>query len=160
MQDCGGGSGGGSRGGPVASFTRTTSSHSSLQRHVPIPNRMQLVRIRALYLTLGAITPRVMHVCAFIRIVATVIDYFFTICHCLLSTIFTYHCLAPVLAGKNEHRLILFAGKSEHHLDLVTCVSFRRIFTFTGHRSKYFRERAHAASVTYAHTHTHGHNQL
>ena len=49
-QDCGGGSGGGSRGGPVASFTRTISSHSSLQRHAPIPNRMQLVRISVLYL--------------------------------------------------------------------------------------------------------------
>ena len=51
---CGGGSGGGSRGGPVANFTRTTSNRSSLQRHAlrhaPIPNRMQLVRISALYL--------------------------------------------------------------------------------------------------------------
>ena len=28
-------------------------------------------------------------------------------------------------------------------------------FTFTGHRSKYIRERAHAVSVTYAHTYTH-----
>ena len=40
--------------GPVASFTQTTSRHSSLQRqaprHAPIPNRMQLVRISALYL--------------------------------------------------------------------------------------------------------------
>ena len=38
-----------------------------------------------------------------------------TACHRL----FTYHCLAPVLAEKNEHRLVLFAGKTEHHLDLV-----------------------------------------
>ena len=90
--------------------------------------------------------------CAIFRIVATIIDYFsllVTACHRLL----TYHCPAPVLAGKNEHRLVLFAGKSEHHLDLVnTCFTP----TFTGHRSKYIRERAHAASVsvTYVCTHT------
>ena len=90
--------------------------------------------------------------CAIFRIVATVIDYFsllVTACHRLL----TYHCLASVLAGKNEHRFVLFAGKSEHHLDLVnTCFTP----TFTGHRSKYIRERAHAASVsvTYVRTHT------
>ena len=53
--------------------------------------------------------------CAIFRIVAAVIDYFsllVTACHRL----FTYHCLAPVLA---EHCLVLFAGKSEHHLNLV-----------------------------------------
>ena len=27
--------------------------------------------------------------------------------------------LTPVIAGKNEHRLVLFAGKSKHHLELV-----------------------------------------
>ena len=46
------------------------------------------------------------------------VDYFsllVTACH----RPFTYHCLVPVLAGKNEHRLVLFAGKREHHLDLV-----------------------------------------
>ena len=122
--------GGGSRGGPVASFTRTTSRHSSLQR-------------QALVMRLSPVGT---DQCAIFRIVATVIDYFsllVTACHRLC----TYHCLAPVLAGKNEHRLVLFAGKSEHHLDLVnTC------FTFMGHRSKYIRERAHAASVSVAYT--------
>ena len=39
----GGGSGGGSRGGPVGSFARTSLSHSSLQRHAPVPKSMQLV---------------------------------------------------------------------------------------------------------------------
>ena len=96
--------------------------------------------------------------CAIFRIVATVIYYFslfVTACHRL----FTYHCLAPVLAGKNEHRLVLFAGKSEHHLDLVNTCFTPTNFMFTGHRSKYIRERAHAASVsvsvsvTYVRTH-------
>ena len=97
--------------------------------------------------------------CTIFRIVATV-DYFsllVTACHRL----FTYHCLAPVLAGKNEHRLVLFAVKSEHHLDLVnTCFTLTNFYVSRVHRAKYIRERAHAASVTYAHTHTHGHNQL
>ena len=135
--------GGGSLGGPVASFTRTTSRHSSLQRQAPCA-----------YPQSHAVGT---DQCAIFRIVATVIDYFsllVTACHQL----FTYHCLAPVLAGKNEHRLVLFAGKSEHHLDLVN-TRFTPT-TFTGHRSKYVRERAHAASVSvtnvrmYAHTHT------
>ena len=139
--------GGGSLGGPVASFTRTTSRHSSLQRQAPCA-----------YPQSHAVGT---DQCAIFRIVATVIDYFsllVTACHQL----FTYHCLAPVLAGKNEHRLVLFARKSEHHLDPVN-TRFTPT-TFTGHRSKYIRERAHAASVsvtnvrTYAHTH--GHNQL
>ena len=43
--------------------------------------------------------------CAIFRILAAVIDYMY------LSL--------PVIAGKNEHRLVLFAGKSKHHLDLV-----------------------------------------
>ena len=86
---------------------RTTSRHSSLQRQAPCA-----------YPQSHAVGT---DQCAIFRIVATVIDYFsllVTACHRLL----TYHCLAPVLAGKNEHRLVLFAGKSEHHLDLVnTC---------------------------------------
>ena len=45
----------------------------------------------------------------------TVIDYF----QYLSLPVIAYHCLAPVLAEKNEHRLVLFSGKSEHHLDLV-----------------------------------------
>ena len=96
--------GGGSRGGPVASFTRTTSRHSLLQSQAPYA-----------YPQSHAVGT---DQCAIFRIVATSIDYFsllVTACHRL----FTYHCLAPVLAGKNEHRLVLFAGKSEHHLDLV-----------------------------------------
>ena len=43
--------------------------------------------------------------CAIFRMLATVIDYFsllVTACHRL----FTYHCPAPVIAGKNEHRLV------------------------------------------------------
>ena len=89
--------GGGSLGGPVASFTQTTSRHSSLQRQAPCA-----------YPQSHAVGT---DQCAIFRIVATVIDYFsllVTACHQL----FTYHCLAPVLAGKNEHRLVLFAGKS------------------------------------------------
>ena len=110
---CCGGSGGGSQGGPVASFTRTTSNHSSLQRHAPRHGPIPGPQSHAV----GT------DQCTIFRIVATVIDYFslsllVTACHRL----FTYHCLAPVLAGKNEHRHVLFAGKSEHHLDLVnTC---------------------------------------
>ena len=42
-----GGSGGGSRGGPVGSFARMSLSHSLLQhhapRHAPVPKSMQLV---------------------------------------------------------------------------------------------------------------------
>ena len=57
--------GGGSRGGPVTSSTRTTSRHSSLQRqaprHVPIPNRMQLVRISALYLEQWLLSSTIFH---------------------------------------------------------------------------------------------------
>ena len=134
----------GAGGGPVASFTRTTSRHSSLQRQAPCAYPQSYA--------VGT------DQCAIFRIVATVIDYFsllVTACHRL----FTYHCLAPVLAGKNEHRLVLFAGISEHHLDLVNTCFPRRIFTFMGHRSKYIRERSHAASVTvsvtYVRTHTH-----
>ena len=130
--------GGGSQGGPVAI--------ASLRR----PRDILCCNIRLLVMRLCPIT---LDQCAIFRIVATVIDYFsllVTACH----RVFTYHCLAPVLAGKNEHHLVLFAGKSELHLDPV---SPRRIFTFTGHRSKYIRERAHVASVsvTYAHTHAH-----
>ena len=140
--------GGGSRGGPVASFTWTTLRHSSLQRqaprHAPIPNRISWYRS--------------VH---YIRIVATVIDYFLllaTACH----RIFTYHCLTPVLAGKNEHRLALFAGKSEHHLDPVnTC------FTPTNLRSRVTGQSTSGSarmwlpfpSRTHTHTHTHTHTR-
>ena len=99
--------------------------------------------VRLLVMRLSPIASVGTDQCAIFRIVATVIDYFsllVTACH----RVFTYPCLAPVLAGKNEHRLVLFAGKSEHHLDLVNT----RIFTFTGHRSKYIRECAHVASVS------------
>ena len=135
--------GGGSRGGPVASFTRTTWRHSLLQRQAPCA-----------YPQSHAVGT---DQCAIFKIVATIIDYFsllVTACHRL----FTYHCLAPVLTGKNVHRLVLFAGKSEHNLNLVnTCFT-----PTTGYRSKYIRERAHAASVSvmYAHTHAHEQNQL
>ena len=36
----------------------------------------------------------------------------------LLSSTICYLSL-PVIAGKNEHHLVLFTGKSKHHLDLV-----------------------------------------
>ena len=87
-----------------------------------------------------------------------VIDYYsllVTACHRL----FTYHCLAPVLAGKNEHHLVLFAGKSEHHLDPVnTCftptifyVHGSQVKVHPGARACGFRFRHQR---TYAHTHT------
>ena len=136
--------GGGSRGGPVASFTRTTSRHSSLQRQAPCA-----------YPQSHAVGS---DQCAIFRIVATIIDYFsllVTACHRL----FTYHCLAPVLAGKNEHRLVLFAGKSEHHLDPVnTCftptnfyVHGSQVKVHPGARACSFRFRHQR---TYTHTHT------
>ena len=137
--------GGGSRGGPVASFTRTTSRHSLLQRQAP-----------CVYPQSHAVgTDR----CAIFRIVATVIDYFsllVTACH----RVVTYHCLVPVLAGKNEHRLVLFTGKSEHHLDPVNTCFTPTDFYVHGSQVKVHRECAHATSVSvtnvrmYAHTHT------
>ena len=101
-QHCGGGSGGRNRG---------RRSLASLGR----PRAILRCNVMLLVMCLSPIAVRTS---ALYLIVATVIDYFsllVTACHRL----FTYHCLAPVLAGKNEHRLILFAGKSEHHLDLV-----------------------------------------
>ena len=100
---------------------------------------------------------------AIFRIVATVIDYFslfVTACHRL----FTYHCLAPVLAGKNEHSLVLFAGKSEHHLDPVNC---KHVF----HPDEFLRSRVTGQSTSGSarmrlpfpfpsRMHTHRHNQL
>ena len=101
--------------------------------------------VRLLVMRLSPIASVGTDQCTIFRIVATVIDYFsllVTACH----GIFTYHCLVPVLAGKNKH-----------HLDSVNTCFTPMTFTFTGHRSKYIRERVHAASVsvTYAHTHTH-----
>ena len=137
--------GDGSRGGPVASFTQTTLRHSSLQRQAPCA-----------YPQSHAVGT---DQCTIFRIVATVIDYFSLLvaaCHRL----FTYHCLAPVLAVKNEHRLVLFAGKSEHHLDPVnTCftptnfyVHGSQVKVHPGARACGFRFRHQR---TYAHTHTH-----
>ena len=85
-----------------------------------------------------------------------------TLLYTLLVTacyrLFSYHCLSS-LEGTSVILIVLFAGKSKHHLNLVqTRVSPRRVFTFTGHRSKYIRERVHAASVSV--THTHRQNQL
>ena len=130
--------GGGSLGGPVTSFTRTTSRHSSLQRQAPCA-----------YPQSHAVGT---DQCAILRIVATVIDYFsllVTACHRL----FTYHCLAPVLAGK-----------SEHHLDLVnTCftptnfyVHRSQVKVHLGVRACGFRFR-HQRTYVRTHTHTHGH---
>ena len=97
-----------------------------------------------------------------VRIVATVINYFsllVTACHRL----FTYHCLAPVLAGKNEHRLVLFAGKSEHHLDLIDTCFTPTNFYVHGLQVK-VHLRAHACGFCFCHertnVHTYGHNQL
>ena len=129
------------------------------------PRDILRCNVRLLVMRLSPIASVGTDQCAIFRIVATVIDYIsllVTACH----RIFTYHCLAPVLAGKNEHRLVLFAGKSEHHLDPVNTCFTPTNFTFMGHRSKYIRERARAVSVsvtyahTHTHTHTHGHNQL
>ena len=146
--------GGVSRGGPVASFTQTTSRHSSLQRQAPC----------AYPQSYAVSTDQ----CAIFRIVATVIDYFsllVTACHRL----FTYHSLAPVLAGKNEHRLVLFAGKSEHHLDPVnTCFTPTNFYVYGSQVKVHpgvcacgFRFRfRHVRTYAHTHTHTHGHNQL
>ena len=150
--------GGGSRGGPVASFTRTTSRHSSLQRQAPCAYPQSYA--------VGT------DQCAIFGIVATVIDcfsllvttyhrLFFTTCHYLSSTV-TYHCLAPVPA---EHRLVLFAGKSEHHLDLVNTYFTPTNFYVHGpqvkvHPGARMRLPFPFPSRTYAHTHTHGQNQL
>ena len=123
-------------------FTRTTSSHSSLQhhapRHAPIPNRMQLVWISALYLEYGYCH-----------------RLFFTTCHCLSSTIYlslpgTY----PHWKERTSSRTIRWKERASSRSRKR--VSHRRIFTFMGHRSKYIRERVHAASVsvTYVRTHT------
>ena len=75
---CCGGSGGGSRGGPVTSFTRTTSRHSSLQRQAPCT-----------YPQSHAVGT---DQCAIFRIVATVIDYF-SLLVTAYHRLFTYHCL-------------------------------------------------------------------
>ena len=95
--------------------------------------------------------------CATFRIVATVIDYFsllVTACHRL----FSYHCLAPVLSGKNEHRLVLFAGKSEHHLDRVnTCFTPTNFYVHGSQVKVHTGERAHAASVSVTNIRTHTH---
>ena len=135
--------GGGSLGGPVASFTRTTSRHSSLQRQAPCA-----------YPQSHAVGT---DQCAIFRIVATVIDYFsllVTACHQL----FTYHCLAPVLAGKNEHHLVLFAGKSEHHLDPIN-TRFTPT-TVTGQStSGSARMRLPFPSPTYVRTYAHTHTR-
>ena len=91
--------------------------------------------------------------CAIFRIVATVIDYFsllVTACHRL----FTYHCLAPVLAGKNEHRLVLFAGKSEHHLDLINTCFTPTNFYVHGSQVK-VHPGARACSFRFHHVRTH-----
>ena len=75
LQDCGGGSGGGSQGGPVASFTRTTLSHSSLQRHARALLVMRLFPIACSWY--GSV-----------RYIGSYHRLFFTTCHCLLSTIY------------------------------------------------------------------------
>ena len=96
--------------------------------------------------------------CAIFTIVATVIYYFsllVTACHQL----FTYHCLAPVLA---EHCLVLFAGKSEHHLDLVNTYFTPTNFYVYGSQVK-VHPGARACGFRFhhirTHAHTHGHNQ-
>ena len=102
--------------------------------------------------------------CAIFRIVATVIDYFsllVTACH----RVFTYHCLASVLAGKNEHRLVLFAGKSEHHLNLVnTCFTPTNFYVHGSQVKVHPGARACGFRFRFRHVRTyvrtHGHNQL
>ena len=104
-QDCGGGS---------VWWCREGRSLASLGR----PRDILRYNVRLLVMRLSPIASVGTDQCAIFRIVATVIDYFsllVTACH----RAFTYHCLAPVLAEKNEHRLVLFAGKSEHHLNPV-----------------------------------------
>ena len=74
----------------------------------------------------------------------------FTICHCLSSTIYLS------LPGKNEHRLVLFAGKSKHLFD--TCFTSTNFYVH-GHRSKYIRKHAHVVSVSVMNIHTYAWTQ-
>ena len=97
--------------------------------------------------------------CAIFRIVATVIDYFsllVTACHRL----FTYHCLAPVLTEKNEHRLVLFAGKSEHHLDPVnTCFTPTNFYVHGSQVKVHPGARACGFRFRFRHVRTHTHTR-
>ena len=86
-----------------------------------------------------------------------IVDYFsllVTACHRL----FTYHCLVPVLAGKNDHRLVLFAGKSEHHLDLVNTCFTPTNFYVHGSQVK-VHPGARACSFRFRHIRTHTHTR-
>ena len=93
--------------------------------------------------------------CAIFRIVA--ISTIFSTCHCLSSIITAWH-----LSSLKRTSIVSYCSLERASIISIssTRVSPRRILTFTGHRSKYIRERAHAASVsvtnvrTYAHTHT------
>ena len=65
------------------------------------PRDILRCNVRLLVMRLSPIASVGTDQCAIFRIVATVIDYFsllVTACH----RIFTYHCLAPVLAGKKR----------------------------------------------------------
>ena len=85
--------GGGIRGGPVAIFAQTTSSHSWLQhhapRHAPVPNRMQLVRNHYFYQLIVKQTISTCHR-----------QFIYT----------TYHCQSSL--EELEHNLHVTAGRS------------------------------------------------
>ena len=95
--------GGGSRGGPVASFTRTTSRHSSLQRQAPCA-----------YPQSHAVG---MDQCAIFRIVAIVIDYF----HYLSLPVIDYLLIRPfqievLLQGTDRPEFFKLGVKNENHV--------------------------------------------
>ena len=149
--------GGGSRGGLVASFTRTTSRHSSLQRHTPCA-----------YPQSHAVGT---DQCAIFRIVATVIDYFsllvtachrlfFTTCHCLSSTIYlSLPGACPRWKERASSRIIRWilkeraSSRSRKHVFHPNefYVHGSQVKVHPGARACGFRFRHQR---TYAHTHT------
>ena len=71
----------------------------------------------------------------------------------LLSSTIFHHLSLPVIAGKNEHRLVLFAGKSKHHLYLVDTCFTPTNFYVHGSQVK-VHPGAHACGVCFRHEHT------
>ena len=64
----------------------------------------------------------------------------------------------PVLAGKNEHRFVLFAGKSEHHLDPVnTCFTPMNFYVHGSQVKVHPGARACGFRFRHKHTYTHTH---
>ena len=117
------------------------------------PRNILRCNVRLLVMRLSPIASVGMDQCAIFRIVATVIDYFsllVTACH----RIFTYHCLAPVLAGKNEHRLVLFAERASI-IPTNFDVHGSQVKVYPGARTCGFRFRfRHVRTHTHTHTDT------